>query len=270
MSRGLVPLLAACLLGACERRAADPGGPPEGVERPASEVLLEEFPLLPMAEPRRWSRLREAEEVAPATDESRETIEVLTAELRRLHPFSSDADGFELGAIRYDTASATFRLPARVRYPDEGDERHPGELEVLACGEQGRVHETLFVADVRPLHLELLLHLAGYRKGEGRFMVRAVTSSGDVIAVRELVRRLDGREWPGPIEWEFSGSEFGDPYAPDLSGDLAIFWHAHDSVLRVADEEIGSGQLKLRAIRHPDLPNGSPVTVEMTLIGGAR
>ncbi len=105
-----------------------------------------------MVESRRWSRLREAEAVQPSTEESRGRAEALADELRRLHPFSSDPAGLRLGGVVYDRDHATFRSAARARYPDEGDERHPGELEVLVCGEQGRVHETLFVAEVRPLH----------------------------------------------------------------------------------------------------------------------
>lgn len=261
-----MPVAACVVLCACDGgdAPADPAEPEAG-KCQSSEVLLEEFPLLPMAEPRRWSKLLEAEAEQPVTEESRKRVEAQVAELRKLHPFSSDAEGLELGGIRYDYSSATIRLPAVVRYPDEGDERHPGELELLLCSEQGRMHETLFVSDLRPLHLELLLHLAGHRKGPGgsRFTIRILPPSGEPVAVRELVRRMDGRPWSGPLEWEFSGSAFDELYAPDLSGDFAIFWHAHDSVLRIRDGEIASGELKLRARRHPALPNGSGVTLEI-------
>jgi hypothetical protein len=263
----LMPMMACGLFLACDRHASRDEGTarsPEAV--PASEMLLREFPLLPVAEKKRWARLQEAEAVRPVTNESREQVDELVEELRRLHPFSSDAAGFELGGIRYDATGRTFRLPARVCYPDEGDERHPGELEVMLCTERGRVHETLFVTEVRPLHLELLLHLAGYRKGVSRFTARIVPASGEPVAVREMVRRMDGREWTGPVEWEFSGSGFDDLYAPDLSGDFAIFWHAHDSVLRVADEEIGAGMVKLKPVRHPALANGDSVALEFTAV----
>ena len=263
--------MTACVLLSCGERSKPSGGS-ESTAPAVSEALLREFPLLPMAEPQRWSRLLEAEAERPATEESRERVESLAEELRRLHPFSTDDEGMELGGIRFDAESATFRRPARVRYPDEGDERHPGELELLLCSGQGRVHETLFECDLRPLHLELLLHLAGYRKESepATFGIRVVAPLGESIPVRELVRRMDAREWSGRLEWEFSGSKFGDLYAPDLSGDFAIFWHAHDSVLRVRDEAIGTGELKLRAIRHPALPNGSEVVLEMKATGRSQ
>lgn len=263
MKGWLKVMLVGGLLVSCER--SDPPAEFEAPPVSASETLLQEFPLLPMAEPRRWARLLEAEAEQPLTEDSRAKVDECVRELRRLHPFSSDERGMELGGIRYESETATFRLPARVRYPDEGDERHPGELELLLCSRQGRVHETLFESELRPLHLELLLHLAGYQKGAdpSTFTIRVVAPSGESIAVRDLVKRMDGREWPGPLQWEFSGSDFDDPYAPDLSGDFAIFWHAHDSVLRIRDEAIGSGELKLRALPHAALPNGSEVVLEI-------
>lgn len=266
MRNYLVTVVACGLFLACERRAShDECGDQTVQPVSTSETLLRGFPLLPVAEKERWARLQEAEAVRPATEESRAQVEALATELRQLHPFSSDSEGFELGGIRYNIASGSFRLPVRVCYPNEGDERHPGELEVLLCTEQGRTHETLFVTSVRPLHLELLLHLAGYRKGEdaSRFTIRIVPAAGMSIAVRDMVRREDGREWLGPIEWDFSGSGFEDLYAPDLSGDFAIFWHAHDSVLRVANEEIGAGLVKLKPVRHAELANGDRVEFEL-------
>ncbi|MCH7227384.1 hypothetical protein [Haloferula sp. A504] len=76
----------------------------------------------------------------------------------------------------------------------------------------------------------------------------ASASSGESIPVRELIRRMDGREWSGPLEWEFSGSDFDDLYAPYLSGDV---W-------RLAK---GVGRLKVElAVRLPeDDESGAPV-----------
>lgn len=76
--------------------------------------------------------------------------------------------------------------------------------------------------------------------------------------------KADGEEtMERPILWEFSGSDFKDLYSPDLSGDIAIFWHAHDSVLRVDHEGIASGVVKLEPVPHPELKNGDQVVVEL-------
>lgn len=171
----------------------------------------------------------------------------------------------ELGGIVHDRETGRFSLAAMVQYPDPGDERHPGEVELLLCTEGGRLHETLFVTDARPLHLELLMHLAGHVKGaeKTKFRIVALTQDGARIAVDSLVRTTGGEPLDSPLLWEFCGSDFKDLYAPDLSGDLAIFWHAHDSVLRVAHEEIAAGMVKLQAVPHADLKNGAPVTLEL-------
>ena len=171
----------------------------------------------------------------------------------------------DLGGIVFNKSSARFSVPATVHYPDAGDSRHPGELELLLCTESGRAHETLFVTAARPLHLELLLHLTGHAKGpQGRrFRIEVLTMEGERIPVESLIRVQGTESVKFPLLWEFSGSDFNDTYSPDLSGDFAIFWHAHDTVLRVDHEGIASSVVKLTPVPHPMLKNGMPVILEM-------
>ena len=139
---------------------------------------------------------------------------------------------------------------------------------MLLCTETGRSHETLFITEARPLHLELLLHLCGYAKGaEGsRFHIDVVTRDGIRIPVHSLFRAKAAEGLPEPLPWEFSGSDYRGIYSPDLSGDFVIFWHAHDSVLRVAHDGIASGEVKLEAMPHPALKNGDPVVLELIAV----
>lgn len=236
----------------------------------ASRELAEYFPLLPMIEKSLWSELLEAEgkrTSSPAADQDTvgNEIEELTEKLRSRHPFRVDGDRMELGGIVCDRAQGRISVPARVEYPDPGDERHPGEVELLLCTIGGRLHETLFVTDARPLHLELLLHLAGHVKASpgSRFRIDVLTKNGTRIPIDSLVRALDGETFDRPLLWEFSGSDYNGLYSPDLSGDFAIFWHAHDAVLRVAQEGIATGTVKLAPVPHPDLNNGDPVVLEL-------
>lgn len=265
-------LTGAVLLVSCKPESPGAGAPAEA--EPAvltgSQELVADFPLLPLIEKSLWRQLKEAEAGrAAASPTEREAaikdVERLTEKLRKRHPFRATDARMELGGIVYDKSQKRFTVPARVRYPDAGDARHPGELELLLCTEAGRSHETLFVSDARPLHLELLMHLAGYTKGT-RFRMDALTADGVRIPVDSLIRAKDGESLDRPLLWEFSGSDFKDLYSPDLSGDFAIFWHAHDSVLRVDHEGIASGVVKLEAVPHPKLNNGAQVTLELVPI----
>lgn len=241
----------------------------------ASKELVENFPLLPHIEARKWQQLLEAEAAiddpglsaelrAQAIDE----IERVSAALRRSHPFSADAECAVLGSITYRKASRRFEIPARVSYPVEGDTRHPGELEVVLCSNIGRIHETLFVTAARPLHLELLMHLNGYRKSspQSKFRVTIRSEEGTIIPVEELIAAKENDPLPNPMIWSFAGSDFSDLYAPDQTGDFLICWHAHDSVLQIDDRGIASGETKLLAAPHDSLKQGSEVTVILSAI----
>lgn len=243
---------------------------PEFVAPAASRELAEYFPLLPMIEKSLWAQLLDAEakkasEPASVREAIHQEITRLAEKLRNKHPFKVNGERMELGGIVFDKKQGRISVPARVEYPDPGDERHPGEVELLLCTEGGRLHETLFLTDARPLHLELLLHLAGNAKGaQGtRFHIDILTKSGTRIPVDALVRAIDGDAFERPLLWEFSGSDYNDLYAPDLSGDFAIFWHAHDSVLRVAHEGIATGVVKLAPMPHPELKDGEAVVLEL-------
>ena len=243
--------------------------------QPAEEIansgkLAAEFPLLPMIEKSLWHQLLEAEAKllaaeAPARPAIHKDVDRLTEKLRGRHPFNVSPGQLVLGGIVFDKLRGRITLPARVHYPDPGDARHPGELELLLCTESGRSHETLFVTTARPLHLELLLHLTGHAKGpQGRrFRIEVLTQEGERIPVDSLIRVQGKESVKFPLRWEFSGSDYNDTYAPDLSGDFAIFWHAHDAVLRVDHEGIASGVVKLAAVPHPMLNNGMQVVLEM-------
>jgi len=270
----LSALTGVLLLSSCKQAEKADGAPAEQAPDvlAASEELSGNFPLLPMIEATLWKQLLAAESRLHAATESdheaaQGEVDRLGEKLRRLHPYEQTPDRVKLGEITFDKTRKCFSLPAQVSYPDPGDERHPGEVELLLCTEGGRRHETLFVSRARPLHLELLLHLAGHGKGSNgsRFRMDVITQHGARIAVHELIRSSEPVEHP--LVWEFSGSDYQDLYSPDLSGDMAIFWHAHDSVLRVLHPGIASGVVKLSPVPHPQLKNGDLVTLEIVPIG---
>jgi hypothetical protein len=259
------------LFASCESEGPETAASADDKPLFGSRELAANFPLLPVIEKTLWRQLLAAEaasedSVEPAERETagKEVVRLI-ALLRGRHPFEVDGGRMELGGIVHDGSHGRITIPARVEYPNPGDERHPNEVELLLCTMAGRMHETLFVTDVRPLHLELLLHLAGHTKGEAgnRFRIEAINNEGDRIPVESLVRASDGGVLAHPMLWEFSGSDYQDVYPPDLSGDFAIFWHAHDSVLRVDHEGIAIGEVKLLPLPHPKLPHGASVVLEL-------
>ena len=265
-------LLACALLviGSCEHDdprsvEAAPADP-----REVSRRLAAEFPLLPVIEGTLWRQLEEAEDLASnpgSTESQREEatagIHRITDRLQEKHPFRQEEQRTMLGGIVHHKESGKIEIPVAVCFPKESDSRHPGELELILCATTGRSHETLFTTDARPLHLELLMHLAGYRKSppSSTFRVDVVIPDHDPIPIESLIRSADGDPLPERLLWEFSGGEFTDPYLPDMTGDFLICWHAHESVLRIRHEGIASGEIKLKPVAHPALKQNQPATL---------
>lgn len=274
MKPATVFLTALLFVTACNRPDEAPGedAPPAPAVR--SRELAANFPLLPLIEKPLWRELLAAEEAqttAAGAEKQAATRDVdrIARVLETRHPFKLGGGEMELGGLVYDIAGQRLRIPAKVEFPDATDTRHPHEVEVMLCTLAGRLHETLFVAEIRPLHLELLLHLGGHRKSPEPelFRIDVHTECGERIAMDSLVRTAGGEPLDRPLLWEFSGSDFEDLYPPDLSGDLAIFWHAHDSVLRIAHEGIATGLITLHPVPHPALPNGTRVTLQVIPAG---
>lgn len=268
-------LLTCALFPLCSCKPdAGPAAEPDEPEAVAnSHRLATEFPLLPIIEGPLWQKLLNAESAALDSEATKKlrsdaTVEAgrITERLQQKHPFQREGSRSILGGIVHDKDTGKIEIPAIVCYPEEGDNRHPGELELILCSVSGRSHETLFTTDVRPLHLELLMHLAGYGKSPpaSTFRVEVVIADHDAIPIESLIRSTGNDPLPERLLWEFSGSEFKDPYQPDMTGDFLICWHAHDSVLRVRHEKISSGEIKLKPAPHPELKQNQAVTLVLT------
>ena len=109
-------------------------------------------------------------------------------------------------------------------------------LESFLCQKKGRVHETLLLTETRPLHLEVLLHMAGFKPGS-LFKMLIVSSEKTEPIEKFLSWKNKGTEL---VLWEFTGSEFAEQYIPDNTGEQIIIWGRHDAVLVVANEDFSS------------------------------
>ena len=225
-----------------------------------SEALLKSFPLFPVVEKKLWSDLLESEK--DSSLEARKRSEEIADALRELHPFYSDEKTVSLGAVSYHKDTGVIEIPAKVSFPKLEKGQDSTEIELILSHSTGRDHETLFVTDARPLHLEMLLHLTGYKKQpQSRFRAFVSIPNHELIPIDSLLRDESGNKLSNELTWLFSGSEFTDVYSPDQTGDLIICWQCHDSVLSVGDSAISEGTQIIIAQRHPELEQGLPVRI---------
>lgn len=268
----ILPLLT---LAACEKspsKTTPPTTQKLPKPTPQSQVLKKQFPLLPLIEKQQWQDLTDQEEVLSNPNstldqkqKADQTIQTISTQLKTNHPFQKTKTTISLGKITYLKNTRQIIIPAKVNYPNPGDTRHPGELELILCTEEGRTHETLFTTTARPLHLELLLHLTGFIKNDhpSAFNISISLPNTPPIPINQLIA-TKSELLPKTLTWEFSGANFQDLYPPDQTGDLIICWHAHHSVLRTTDPNIASGQTKLIPKKHPALDQNTPVKLILT------
>lgn len=244
-----------------------------------SVELRQGFPLFPIVEKQLWRELLVAEgELASGSLSPMETqstvqkTEELAHQLRQRHPFHDDAETTRLGGITYDKTTRNLELFAEVHLPKKDAQGRFTELELVLCSAMGRSHETLFITETRPLHLELLLHLAGFQKHPTpeTFKLSISIPNNKLIPVESMIETTTGAALPSTLLWEFSGSSFDDLYPPDQTGDLILCWHAHDSVLRIQHDGIGTGETKIRALTHPLIRDGMKVKLILTPIPPAQ
>lgn len=116
----------------------------------------------------------------------------------------ADKDRIEkIGPDRYRIGTLTIDARKReIRFPGEVNMRE-GVVELLACTKDGKRHESVLVADLRPLHLHLALLLLdatpgrnpGVKYEEGAPQLR--TAPGDRVAIF--------------VTWKAPGAKEGEP-----------------------------------------------------------
>jgi hypothetical protein len=68
---------------------------------------------------------------------------------------------YQIGEIRFDAETREVSIPVIVNM------REGGPIEYLLVHENGKVHESIFVTRVSPLHLQIALKLLKYKSGHG-------------------------------------------------------------------------------------------------------
>lgn len=177
--------------------------------------------------------------------------------IRRVGP-----DLYELGNLRIDAEKRRITCPGRINM-DRG-----GPIELLACTDRGKLHETILVLDVEPLHLQLALLLLDLKMGRNPAVQYPEGSSeserdpGDTVAIRvRWERKAEGEgeaetiEHPAhdllynvkkerpmqPARWAFIGSRHvRGRFGAKVTGSLVVTYHDPLGVLELALEEVNS------------------------------
>lgn len=224
-----------------------------------SSDMQKHNPLLPKLEPELWEKLLLAEKKLKSskdTEKAKSEFLQTAAELTRLHKIERNENEIKLGGIAWNRKDNTISIPAKLKYPNPGM-----PLEVLLCQRKGRAHETLFLTETRPLHLELLLHMAGFKVGSTFQLL--VKSSGYSRAVEDFLT------WKGkgtsPVLWKFTGSEFAEQYIPDNAGEQIIIWSRNEAVLDIDSKDFSSLKVPLYTENVKSFPKDTKVDLVLVV-----
>ena len=250
-------ILVGFLLLGCEEQEV----PKEAVEPKAelkltSEKIAAKNPLLPKLEVKLWESLIKNEELIKSGDpNAQKQFLELADKLTKLHPFSEDKVTAQLGGVIWNKENNSIEIPAVTTSPSNDD-----YLELILCNQNGRNHETLLLTECRPLHLEIMLHFAGFQKEVKPSNFRLyVAVPGKEIPVENFLKG-ESTKLPESLLWTFTGSPYSaENYAPDLNGDHILLWNRHEAILQSNDEKIHSGLTKILINRDAIFPNGTKV-----------
>jgi hypothetical protein len=161
--------------------------------------------------------------------------------------------------------------------PDSSSEPMP--FEVVVANPHGRVHETVFVTDARPLHFHTLLVMLGFHNGAvpGRQALKGGKKCGDLLDVFVEYKTMKGETKECHIEdllydmkhhkvlsakgWYFNGPEITrNRYIPDFCGELIVNMMGAN-VLVSGEKKLWDSQLELVWKDKFDIDKRQPVKI---------
>lgn len=179
-----------------------------------------------------------------------------------------------VGSVEIDPVSRCVIVTGRVNLVT-------GYVELLVCGEDGKRHESVFVADLNPLDLQTALILLGHRAGDpmarlgegppnGTPMILWVAwtdAKGRPRAERgeRFLRRLRGERELPDLPWIFTGSTFeeGKYMARAEESWIATYWDPW-AVVNIGHEAGSDDEaLMIETTRVP--PLHAPVTLYLCI-----
>ena len=187
----------------------------------------------------------------PAPDQPMAPVEPVMRQL--------DESRLQIGGVTLDRRSREIRFPAEINMNE-------GLLEFIIVHVNGKVHESLLVTDISPIHLNLAFKLLRYTASPelypifreegvstGKFPeVDAATSAGARILI-DVEWQQDGKTRRVPVNdllqhvvkaqpmpagpWVYGGSNFYDgKYSAEVTGDIAAVFLAASAMINYPGE----------------------------------
>ncbi len=158
--------------------------------------------------------------------------------------------------------------------------------EVLVCTDRGRIHETIFVSEIRPFHFQTLLHALGAENG-ARVPTEKFPKQGDFLRVHVEWKMADGKTMREPIEyfmkdeagkklkveprWVFVGSGMHKgSFIADWSGDVIVNYSVADSIVDCAEEDISNLKRSLSSWFPKGMKSGTEVKILVSIWKNAK
>jgi hypothetical protein len=148
---------------------------------------------------------------------------------------------FALEDLEIDIQESWIRFPAEINMDN-------GPLEVVACTEHGKLHESLLVCDIKPYQLQVALLLLGKEMGNDSLMrngTKPDTFSGEQVAlffetenekipVNQMIHNVPRQRVMDSNRWRFSGSYFesNGRFAAEEVGSLITTYYDLSAILQ--------------------------------------
>lgn len=162
-------------------------------------------------------------------------------------------DIYRIGNVTIYRATDTLTLPGRVNMQQ-------GLIELFACTEYGKTHESVLILDVQPIHLQTALLALGLTYGRNlAYQGDPTTPVGDGVEVT-VSWELDGETYGHRAEdmvfdvsssrtmprthWVFTGSRFlGTQFAAQADGSLIATFNDPNAILNNPLETGGNDEV---------------------------
>jgi len=177
-----------------------------------------------------------------------------------LKPREIGPNRYQLGSTVIDTDRRTVSCPGTVNI------RQGGPIELLACTQAGKVHESILVLECRPIEVQLALLLLGvepgrnpavdYANGPGWDQLPTATLLGITVQweepatdekparlvscpAEELLYNVKTGGVQGAARWAFTGSRWVEGrFGAEVTGSIIVTYHDPLGVIELAEEEV--------------------------------
>ncbi len=205
--------------------------------------------------------------ITPPTSEATEAESEQAKTEKKLEIVKVSEDIFDLGEIRINKKTREITFPATVEITGIPDAKNQTIVEYVLVNPEGKIHESLFLTEIKPSHLNVAFKLLGYKESkhlfrvvnknfqpqeeyekatpeqikESRFdmVIKWKGSDGKVVShnINELIHNA---ETDKPMEagpWVYGGSFiYQGKYVADLNKDLFAIFTDRGSIGNYAGE----------------------------------